>query len=226
MSTIQDSIDVITKQGILPLYFTTDERISVEILRTLYRAGIRAVEYTNRGSEALPNFKQMVTVRDAEMPGMLLGIGTIKTRAQAESFHNVGADFFISPGFVPEVWDFLKSKAALYAPGCMTPTEIIAAENAGIKFVKLFPGNILGPTFLNSIKDIFPALIFMTTGGVDTTHANIQSWYAAGAAVVGLGSQLISKKRMKEEDYGVLEHETKKVLQVIQTIRSNREAYA
>jgi 2-dehydro-3-deoxyphosphogluconate aldolase/(4S)-4-hydroxy-2-oxoglutarate aldolase len=226
MSTIQDSIDVITKQGVLPLYFTTDERISVEILRTLYRAGIRAVEYTNRGSEALPNFKQMVSVRDAEMPGMLLGIGTIKTRTQAEAFHNIGADFFISPGFVPEVWDFLKNKATLYAPGCMTPTEIIAAENAGVKFIKLFPGNILGPTFLNSIKDIFPALIFMTTGGVDTTHANIQSWYAAGAAVVGLGSQLISKKRMKEEDYGVLEHETKKVLQIIQTIRNNREAYA
>ena len=66
MSTIQSTIDVIAKQGILPLYFTTDETISVDILRTLYKAGIRAVEYTNRGPEALSNFKRMVAIRNAE----------------------------------------------------------------------------------------------------------------------------------------------------------------
>ena len=133
MSTIQNTIDVIAKQGILPLYFITDESISVEILRTLYKAGIRAVEYTNRGPEALSNFKKMVAVRNAELPEMLLGIGTIKNLEHAKAFYDAQADFFISPGFVPEVADFLKDKEVLYAPGCMTPTEIIAAENAGRK---------------------------------------------------------------------------------------------
>lgn len=219
MSTIQNNIDVIAAQGILPLYFITDETISVEILKTLYKAGIRAVEYTNRGIEALSNFKKMVTVRNATLPGMLLGIGTIKNLEQAKDFQNAGADFIISPGFIPEVADFLKSKAILYTPGCMTPTEIIAAENTGIKFVKLFPGNILGPDFLTSIKDIFPDLVFMTTGGVETTHASIQGWFDAGASAVGLGSKLISKKRMEEQDYDVIESETRKMLEIIQTIR-------
>jgi len=219
MSNIQNTIDIVAKQGILPLYFSTDETKSVEILRALYRAGIRAVEYTNRGPEALTNFKKMVAVRNAELPEMLLGIGTIKNLEQAKDFQDAQADFFISPGFVPEVAEFLKSKEVLYAPGCMTPTEIIAAENAGIKLVKLFPGNILGTEFLSSIKDIFPSLVFMTTGGVDTTHASIQSWFAAGASAVGLGSKLISKKRMEEGDYGVLESETRKMLEIIQTIR-------
>ncbi|MBF4507781.1 bifunctional 4-hydroxy-2-oxoglutarate aldolase/2-dehydro-3-deoxy-phosphogluconate aldolase [Flavobacterium sp. JLP] len=219
MSTIQNSIDIVAAQGILPLYFNTNQTISIDVLRTLYNAGIRAVEYTNRGSEAIFNFKKMVEVRNAEMPGMLLGIGTIKNVSQAEEFYAAGADFFISPGFVPEVAVYLKSKNVLYAPGCMTPTEIIAAENAGIKFVKLFPGNILGPDFLSSIKDIFPNLIFMVTGGVDTTHDNIHNWFLAGASSVGLGSKLISKKRMDEADYDVIANETRKVLEIVQTIR-------
>ncbi|KQB40056.1 bifunctional 4-hydroxy-2-oxoglutarate aldolase/2-dehydro-3-deoxy-phosphogluconate aldolase [Flavobacterium aquidurense] len=219
MSTIQNSISIIAKQGILPLYFITDETISIEILRTLYKAGIRAVEYTNRGPEALSNFKKMVAVRNAELSEMLLGIGTIKNLQQAKDFNDAQADFFISPGFVPEVAGFLKDKEVLYAPGCMTPTEIIAAENAGIKLVKLFPGNILGTEFLSSIKDIFPSLTFMTTGGVETTHASIESWFNAGASAVGLGSKLISKKRMEEQDYDVIENETKKMLEIIQTIR-------
>jgi len=219
MNSISNSIAVIAKQGILPLYFNTDETVTVDVLRTLYKAGIRAVEYTNRGAEALSNFKKMVAVRNAELPGMLLGIGTIKNLEQAKDFYNAEADFFISPGFVAEVADFLKSKEVLYAPGCMTPTEIITAENAGIKLVKLFPGNILGTEFLSSIKDIFPSLVFMTTGGVETTHASIQSWFSAGASAVGLGSKLISKKRMEEQDYGVIENETRKAIEIIQTIR-------
>lgn len=219
MKTIQNTIDIISEQGILPLYFNTDENISIEVLRSLYSVGIRAVEYTNRGSQALANFEKMVAVRNTEMPEMLLGIGTIKNLDQAKEFHAVGADFFISPGFVPEVSDFLKSKEILYAPGCMTPTEIIAAENAGIKFIKLFPGNILGPEFLSSIKDVFPSLIFMVTGGVDTTHTNINSWFSAGASAVGLGSKLISKKRMEEGDFNLIENEVKKAIEIVQIIQ-------
>jgi 2-dehydro-3-deoxyphosphogluconate aldolase/(4S)-4-hydroxy-2-oxoglutarate aldolase len=220
MSKIQNAIDTIANQGILPLYFHADESISLETLRALYRAGIKAVEYTNRGSEALSNFKKMAAIRDIEMPEMLLGIGTIKNIEQAKEYYAIGADFFISPGFVPEVSDFLKEKEILYSPGCMTPTEIIAAENAGNKFVKLFPGNILGPEFLSSIKDIFPALHFMTTGGVETTHTSILSWFTAGVSAVGMGSKLISKKRMNEADYDLIENEAKKVLEIVETIKN------
>lgn len=219
MSTIQNSIDVIVKQGMLPLYFNADESKSITILRTLYNAGIRAVEYTSRGPEALSNFKKMVEVRNAEMPGMLLGIGTIKNLAQAETYYLTGADFFISPGFVPEIASFLISKEVLYAPGCMTPTEIIAAENAGVKFIKLFPGNILGSDFMSAIKDVFPNLIFMPTGGVDTTRQSIETWINAGVSAVGMGSKLISKNVMEYEAYDTIENETKRVLELIGAIR-------
>ncbi|MFD2941651.1 bifunctional 4-hydroxy-2-oxoglutarate aldolase/2-dehydro-3-deoxy-phosphogluconate aldolase [Flavobacterium notoginsengisoli] len=219
MSAIQNAIDVILKQGMLPLYFNADENKSLTILKTLYNAGIRAVEYTNRGPEAISNFKKLVEIRNAELPGMLLGIGTIKNLAQAETYYLAGADFFISPGFVPEVASFLISKEVLYAPGCMTPTEIIAAENAGVKFIKLFPGNILGPDFMSGIKDVFPDLIFMPTGGVDTTHQSIETWFNAGVCAVGMGSKLISKKVMQDEAYDTIEEETKRVLKLIESIR-------
>lgn len=219
MSTIQKVSDAIAQQGILPLYFNADEQVTLDILKSIYKAGIRAVEYTNRGEAALHNFKKMVEVRNAEMPDLLLGIGTIKNLEQAESFLNAGADFFISPGFVPEVAKYLIDKGLFYSPGCMTPSEIIAAENAGVKFIKLFPGNMLGPEFLSGIKEIFPKLLFMPTGGVDTTRENIEGWYKAGVSAVGMGSKLISKQLMTDKDYATIETETKKVLELIQSIK-------
>src|SRR5436189_3371161 len=77
------ALDIVVQQGVLPLYFHADAAISRGVLQSLYRAGIRAVEYTNRGPEALQNFQSLVEVRNDEMPGMLLGIGTIKNAEQA-----------------------------------------------------------------------------------------------------------------------------------------------
>jgi 2-dehydro-3-deoxyphosphogluconate aldolase/(4S)-4-hydroxy-2-oxoglutarate aldolase len=212
-------ISIITTQGLLPLYFNEDELVSVEVLRSLYRAGIKAVEYTDRGFEAPENFKKMIAVRNVEMQDLLLGIGTIKNEAQAVTYLELGADFFISPGFVPKVATLLKRKSALYIPGCMTPTEIMAAENSGVRIIKLFPGNKIEPDFLSSIKDIFPELIFMPTGGVDTTKESIQAWFDAGVFAVGMGSKLISKKLMDNNDYQTIESQTKTVLSIIQSIK-------
>ncbi|NPA09953.1 MAG: bifunctional 4-hydroxy-2-oxoglutarate aldolase/2-dehydro-3-deoxy-phosphogluconate aldolase [Chlorobi bacterium] len=219
MTKIQTVTNAIVNQGILPLYYNDDETVTINILKSLYKAGIRAVEYTSRGESALSNFKKMIEVRDLEMPEMLLGIGTIKNLQQAEEYYKLGADFFISPGFVAEVAAFLIPKDVLYSPGCMTPTEIIAAEAAGVTFIKLFPGNALGAGFMSAIKDVFPNLKFMPTGGVDITKESIESWFKAGVSAVGMGSKLISKDLMAAKDYVTIGHETKKVLEIIQTLK-------
>ena len=219
MSKTQKITDAIIQQGMLPLYFNSSDEVSLDVLRAIYRAGVKAVEYTNRGDAALANFKKMVVLRNAEMPGLLLGVGTIKNMQHAKDYMAAGADFLVSPGFVPDVAAYCVSNDIFYAPGCMTPSEIIAAENAGIKFIKLFPGNMLGPEFLTTIKDIFPKLLFMPTGGVDTTKENIEGWFKAGVCAVGMGSKLISKKLMEAKDYGTIETETKKVLELIGSIK-------
>jgi len=219
MSKTQKITDAIIQQGMLPLYFNSSNEVSLDVLKAIYRAGVKAVEYTNRGDAALANFKRMVVLRNAEMPGLLLGVGTIKNMQHAKDYMAAGADFLVSPGFVPDVAAYCVSNDIFYAPGCMTPSEIIAAENAGIKFIKLFPGNMLGPEFLTTIKDIFPKLLFMPTGGVDTTKENIEGWFKAGVCAVGMGSKLISKKLMEAKDYGTIESETKKVLELIGSIK-------
>ena len=219
MPTKQAIADLIVQQGMLPLYFNADETVSVEVLRAIYKAGVKAVEYTNRGEAALKNFTKLVAVRNSEMPGLMLGVGTIKNLKHAEDYVKAGADFLVSPGFVPEVASYANGKEIFYAPGCMTPTEIIAAENAGIGFIKLFPGNMLGPEFVSGIKDIFPKLLFMPTGGVDTTKENIEGWFKAGVCAVGMGSKLISKKLMEQKDYLTIEKMTKEVLELIATIK-------
>jgi 2-dehydro-3-deoxyphosphogluconate aldolase/(4S)-4-hydroxy-2-oxoglutarate aldolase len=213
-------LQLIPEQGILPLYFNKDKEVTIEVLKALYNAGVKAVEYTNRGEAALENFKAMRKVCDSDLKGMYLGIGTIKNGEMAQAFIDEGADYLVCPGLVESVAAVADKNNMLWVPGCMTPSEIIKAEELGAKFVKLFPGNILGPGFLSAIKELFPQLLFMPTGGVELSKENISGWFKAGVACVGMGSKLISKPLMDAKDYTAIENATIEVLNLIRTIRS------
>ena len=211
-------LNQIPEQKILPLYFHSDAEVSLEVLKTLYRAGIRMVEYTNRGQAALDNFKKMRALCDAEMKDLYLGIGTIKNREMAQTYVDAGADFIICPGLVEEVAEVADKNNLLWVPGCMTPSEIIKAENMGAKLIKLFPGNILGPEFMSAIKALFPKLMFMPTGGVSLDKENLENWFKAGVVAVGMGSKLISKELMEAKNYSQLEKITREVMALLKEI--------
>jgi 2-dehydro-3-deoxyphosphogluconate aldolase/(4S)-4-hydroxy-2-oxoglutarate aldolase len=219
METKHRILDIISDQGLLPLYYHNDQDVSIIIMKTLYEAGIRVLEYTNRGKTALTNFSKMKKVAEAELPGMKLGVGTIKNAGMAHQFIHEGADFLISPGLVETVTEIAILHHMPWIPGCMTPTEIIKAESLGANFIKLFPGNLLGPSYVASIKDIFPDLHFMPTGGVSTDKENIEQWFQAGVEAVGMGSQLISKKLLEAKDYDTIGKETEKVLAIIKSLK-------
>jgi 2-dehydro-3-deoxyphosphogluconate aldolase/(4S)-4-hydroxy-2-oxoglutarate aldolase len=219
MNTKAHLLQLIPDQGVLPLYFYKDTEVSLQVLRALYRAGIKAVEYTNRGEAALQNFKKMRELCDSELPGMYLGIGTIKNGEMAQIFIDAGADFIICPGLVEDVAKVADNNNMLWVPGCMTPSEIIRAETLGAKMIKLFPGNILGPEFMSSIKTLFPDLMFMPTGGVDLNKENIAAWMKAGVCAVGMGSKLISKNLLEQKDYSKIEELTKEALGILKSLR-------
>jgi len=210
---------LIPEQGILPLFFYKDAEVSVEVVKALYSAGIRSVEYTNRGEAALNNFKKMRQVWDSELKGMYLGVGTIKNAKAAQDFIDAGADYIISPGLVEDAAKVADANNMLWVPGCMTPSEIIRAEQLGAKMVKLFPGNILGPSFLSAIKELFPNLLFMPTGGVEAEKENLSGWFKAGVCAVGMGSKLITKAALENKDYEGIKTSTIKSLQLIKEVR-------
>jgi 2-dehydro-3-deoxyphosphogluconate aldolase/(4S)-4-hydroxy-2-oxoglutarate aldolase len=213
-------LELIPQQGILPLYFYKDTIVSIEVLKALYAAGIRAVEYTNRGEAALQNFKEMRKVCDTELKGMYLGIGTIKNGEMAQTFIDAGTDYLICPGLVESVAAVADKNKMLWVPGCMTPSEIIKAETLGAKMIKLFPGNILGPGFLSAIKEIFPGLLFMPTGGVELDKDNIAGWFKAGVCAVGMGSKLITKQLLEAKDYAAITKGTEEAISIIKSIKS------
>jgi 2-dehydro-3-deoxyphosphogluconate aldolase / (4S)-4-hydroxy-2-oxoglutarate aldolase len=222
MDKKSELLKLVPAAGILPLYFYKDTEVSIEVLRALYRAGIRAVEYTNRGEAALKNFAEMRKVCDAEMKDMYLGVGTIKNADAAKAFVDAGADYLISPGLVEDAVKVADANNMLWVPGCMTPSEIIKAEQLGAKFVKLFPGNILGPGFMSAIKELFPNLLFMPTGGVELDKTNIAGWFKAGVSAVGMGSKLITKSLLENKDYDTITSATKDVIAIIADIKAGK----
>jgi 2-dehydro-3-deoxyphosphogluconate aldolase / (4S)-4-hydroxy-2-oxoglutarate aldolase len=212
-------LDSILAQGMLPLFFYPDAEVSIEVTRTLYKAGVRVFEYTNRGQAALQNFTELKRLQQAEMPDLHLGIGTIKSLAEAEAFMAVGADFLVSPIVNPDVAKLARKHDMLWVPGCMTPTEIYHAQCHDAPLIKLFPANILGPAFLASIKELFPGQLFMPTGGVELEQHNIATWFHAGVCAVGMGSKLISKQVLEGRQYDQLFKNTQMALELVQSAK-------
>jgi len=219
MKNSQEIIGVLEQQGLLPLFFHADKNIAASVLKALYRGGIRVVEFTNRGPEALDNFTYLKKLRDAEMPGLYLGAGTIKTKAEALAYIEQGTDFIISPGLHEEVCTAATSAGTFWIPGCMTPSEIMKAERLAAKVIKIFPGNILGPGFVSAVKEVFPNLKFIPTGGVLLEQSSLQNWFGSGVIAVGAGSTLISKTMLTSGDFSSLETRTGDMLKLVASSR-------
>ncbi len=212
-------IDRIRQQGMLPLFYHDDPSVCVSIVRALYEAGVRIIEFTNRGEFALQNFRLLVSTREKEWKDLLLAAGTIRTADNATRFIEAGADFLISPVFDADVCDVAYLHKVLWIPGCMTPTEIHMAENAGCKLVKLFPGNILGPSFVSGIRELFPNMQFMPTGGVEAKKENLEAWFDAGVCAVGMGSKLFDKEMIKHKDYAGISRIARQAMELVNQVR-------
>ncbi len=209
---------LICKEKIMPLYYDDSADVSIAVLQVLYEAGVKLVEYTNRGAHALDNFMALRKVVNNEMPGLQLGAGTVKTAVDAQLFITAGADFIVCPIINAEVANVIHKAELLWIPGCMTPTEIFTAESNGATIVKIFPGNILGPSYVSSIKELFPNLMFMPTGGVEMSRENLSAWFNAGVCAVGMGSKLVSKSVLENREFKKLSALTKDALKIIASL--------
>jgi 2-dehydro-3-deoxyphosphogluconate aldolase/(4S)-4-hydroxy-2-oxoglutarate aldolase len=219
MPNKQEALQKILQQGLLPLFFYEDPEVSLAVVKTLYRAGIRTLEYTNRGPAALDNFTFLKKSLTKDYPDLHLGIGTIKTADEARSFIKAGADYLVTPVVNAKVGRLAQANNLLWIPGCMTPTEIFVAQQNRATLIKLFPANILSPGFVSSIKELFSGLLFIPTGGVEIEEKNISDWFKSGVCAVGMGSKLISKAILEHQSYDELYDQTVTALEMVKACK-------
>ncbi|MEY8759073.1 bifunctional 4-hydroxy-2-oxoglutarate aldolase/2-dehydro-3-deoxy-phosphogluconate aldolase [Chryseobacterium tongliaoense] len=202
-------IDKIKSQKIVPLFYNDSFEVSRNIIHALYEAGIRVIEYTNRGSQALENFRKLKEISVTEFPELLLGIGTVKNIREMSDYIEVKADFIITPVISEDLVKYSVQRDVLLIPGCFTPSDVNIAFQNGLQMVKLFPADVLGKNYIKSIQPVFPGMNFMLTGGIAADAEDITEWLNGGASAVGLGSALIKA----DFSTGQLTENVKKILQ-------------
>jgi 2-dehydro-3-deoxyphosphogluconate aldolase/(4S)-4-hydroxy-2-oxoglutarate aldolase len=207
------------ESGMVPLFYHPDIKVAKAVLKACYDGGARLMEFTNRGDFAIEIFTDLIKYAIAELPGMMLGVGSVTDAASAAQYMLAGANFVVTPVFRQDIAVVCNRRKVLWSPGCSSLTEIATAEEMGCELVKLFPGSTYGPGFVKAIKGPQPWTSIMPTGGVSTEESNLRGWFDAGVACVGMGSKLISKEILESKDYVKLEKDVATTLALINTIR-------
>ncbi|MCF8716232.1 bifunctional 4-hydroxy-2-oxoglutarate aldolase/2-dehydro-3-deoxy-phosphogluconate aldolase [Joostella atrarenae] len=212
--------ETITNLGLVPLFYHNDIEIAKRILNSCYKGGAIAIEFTARGINAQEVFSALIKYANKELPGLLLGVGSITDAAAASLYMQMGANFIVTPVLREDIAKICNRRKVLWMPGCGSLTEIATAEELGCEIIKLFPGSIYGPEFVKSIKGPQPWTRIMPTGGVTSEKENIEKWFRAGVCCVGMGSNLISKEIINTSNYTLLENNIANTLKDIQLIKN------
>lgn len=209
------------QQGMVPLFYNPDVELGKGLLKACYDGGARILEFTNRGDYAHEVFRELNIYCAAELPEMILGVGSINDAATAALYMQLGANFIVSASLRKDISIVCNRRKVPYMPGCGTLSEIGMAEEYGCDIVKLFPGSVYGPGFVKAIRGPQPWTTIMPTGGVAPTEENLTGWFDAGVTCVGMGSKLISKDILANKDFETLTKRTADALALIQKIKSS-----
>ena len=217
-----DKIQVLTairETGIVPVFYNGDIEISKNVLKACYEGGIRAFEFANRGDFAQEVFKELVKYANAELPGMIMGIGSVVDPGTAALYLQLGANFVVGPLFNPAIAPICNRRNIPYAPGCGSVSEVGAAQEAGCDLCKVFPGDVLGPAFVKGLRAPMPWSKLMVTGGVKPTRENLEGWFKAGVYCVGMGSNLFPKDAIAAGDWAKISDLCADALAIVKEVR-------
>lgn len=215
-----DVLNEIIKTGLVPVFYHPDLEIAKKIVRACSQGGVRTIEFTNRGDNAYRVFSDLVAHFRNEDPSVILGVGSVIDSSTGSLYIASGANFVVGPTFNPELAKTCNRRKIPYSPGCGTVSEISDAEALGVEIVKIFPGGTIGgPKFVKALRGPMPWTRVMPTGGVQTTNENILEWFKAGVAAVGVGSNLIKKEWVAEQNYQAITGLVKEVLAWIEKAR-------
>jgi 2-dehydro-3-deoxyphosphogluconate aldolase / (4S)-4-hydroxy-2-oxoglutarate aldolase len=206
--------------GVVPVFFHADLEVCKNVVKACYDGGIRVFEFVNRGDFAHELFSELNKYALKELPGMILGAGSLVEGATTAIYIQAGANFIVSPLLNEEMAKICNRRGVAWSPGCGTISEISKAQELGAEVVKLFPASeIGGPSFVKAVKGPMPWTNIMPTGGVDLTEANLKGWFDAGVVCVGMGSNLFPKAIMDAKNYAALTATVKELMATIQKVR-------
>lgn len=205
--------------GLVPLFNHDDIEVSKKVVKACYDGGARLLEFTNRGDFAHEVFGALNKYALAELPGMILGVGSLTDAGTVSLYMQLGANFIVTPVLREDIAVVCNRKKVFWSPGCGSLTEIAKAEQLGCEIVKLFPGGAYGPEFVRGIKAPQPWTMVMPTGGVSPTRKSLESWFSAGATCVGMGSKLIAKDQDGNFNYRKIESLVSGALKIIEGVK-------
>ncbi len=188
-----------------------------EVGRALAEGGIDVLEFTMTTPGALAAVEQGVADLGDRV---VLGVGTVLDPETAALAIRAGAAFVVTPTLNPDVITLCRRYGVPVIPGAMTPTEILAAWQAGADVVKVFPAATLGPDFLRQVRAPLPQVKLMPTGGISAQNAG--DYLRAGAVAVGVGGRLVDRTAVAEGRFDLLTARAEELVAAVRTARAPR----
>jgi 2-dehydro-3-deoxyphosphogluconate aldolase / (4S)-4-hydroxy-2-oxoglutarate aldolase len=213
----------ILDDGAVPTFSARDAATAFDAVAGCAAGGSRVVEFTNRGDDAHATFVELARRSRAELPGVILGAGTIIDAPTAALFIAAGARFVVGQSYSEEVARLCNRRRVAYIPGCGTASEIAAAEELGCEIVKLFPAAAYdGPAFVRSFLAPSPGSKVMPTNVLATEEAT-HAWIAAGAAALGVAGHLYPAEVIAGRDRAEIAERTRRFLGWVRDARAALE---
>jgi 2-dehydro-3-deoxyphosphogluconate aldolase/(4S)-4-hydroxy-2-oxoglutarate aldolase len=205
----------IKQVGIVPIIRTSNADQAIRAVEAVAEGGIACAEITMTVQGAIGALKETAKrFGDA----ILLGAGTVLDPETARACLDAGAEFFVTPSLNLETVKFAKRYSKAIYPGALTPTEIVAAWQAGADGIKIFPCSAVGGAkYIKALRGPFPQIDFVPTGGVNL--ATIAEFLEAGSAAVGVGGELVDGKSIADGNYKIIAERARQFREKVDQIR-------
>ena len=217
---IEQSTQKIAEIGIIPVVRASNADEARQAVDAIHRGGIAIIEITMTVPDA-PAIIREVSRHYGE--NVLTGAGTVTTAKQAEACLAAGAQFLVSPGLSVAVLHVAHAAGKLAIPGALTPTDVMAATDAGANLIKIFPcGSVGGPKYLKALRAPFPNARFIPTGGVNLSNA--AEYLAAGAFALGVGADLVDLVALRNNQAQKISDTARALVDAVQLARKTAAA--
>jgi 2-dehydro-3-deoxyphosphogluconate aldolase/(4S)-4-hydroxy-2-oxoglutarate aldolase len=210
---------LIEEIGIVPVVRCASPEEARMAAQAVAKGGIPIVEITM----TVPGALEVILELAKAMPKSLVGAGTVLNKKMAEKCADAGAQFLVTPGFTKPVVTAARKMDLVVMAGALTPTEVMAAWEAGVDLVKIFPcANVGGASYIKALKGPFPEVPLVPTGGVNLETA--VGYIQAGSAALGIGGELVSRKALQERTPEVISELATRYVETVKEARKQMAA--